>query len=137
MLNTGTSMRRETSKILAAGAAFFLITSLTIAWSRFSGGLALIWPGSAILAALLVVLPTQRWFGAIAFFALLSTIATAFFGFGPRVAAPLAVVNVFEGFAIAALLRHFRPERGWPGPRRPAAKGATGSRASPGSNGCC
>ncbi|MEO1920576.1 MAG: diguanylate cyclase [Sphingomonadaceae bacterium] len=106
-------MRRETSKILAAGAAFFLITSLTIAWSRFSGGLALIWPGSAILAALLVVLPTQRWFGAIAFFALLSTIATAFFGFGPRVAAPLAVVNVFEGFAIAALLRHFRPERDW------------------------
>jgi diguanylate cyclase (GGDEF)-like protein/PAS domain S-box-containing protein len=106
-------MTRETGKILAAAAAFFLITSLTIAWSRFSGGLALIWPGTAILTALLVVVPATRWLFALAVFALCSTVATAFFGFGPKIAAPLALVNVFEGFLIAGMLRSLRPQRDW------------------------
>lgn len=106
-------MTRDTTKTLAAAAAFFVITSLTIAWSRFGGGLALVWPGSAILAALLVTLPASRWLRALILFMTLSTVATSLFGFGPRFAFPLAVVNVFEGFLIAALLRYSRPQRDW------------------------
>ncbi|WP_375291502.1 diguanylate cyclase domain-containing protein [Qipengyuania sp.] len=96
-----------------AAAAFFVVTSLTIAWSRFGGGLALLWPGTAILVALLVSLPRPRWLATVALFAILSTIATASFGFGPRVAFPLALVNTMEAYAIAALMIHLRPQRDW------------------------
>ncbi len=113
MDNDGERILHPGLKIAAAGAAFFVITSLTIAWSRFGGGLALVWPGSAILAALLVVLPRDRWFGSMLFFAILSSMATALFGFGPKVAAPLALVNVFEGFAMAWILRRLRPSGDW------------------------
>lgn len=100
-------------KMMAAGAAFFTITSLTIAWSRFGGGLALVWPGSAVLAALLVTQDRDRWFSSLILFAVLSTVATSLFGFGPKVAAPLAFVNVLEGYTIARLLCVLRPERDW------------------------
>ncbi|MCH2459232.1 MAG: diguanylate cyclase, partial [Henriciella sp.] len=113
MDNNRERLWRPELKIATAGLAIFVITSLTIAWSRFGGGLALVWPGSAIMAALLVVLPKDRWIASILFFAILSSIATALFGFGPKVAAPLALVNVFEGFIIAWLLSWLRPSGDW------------------------
>lgn len=106
-------MKGDTAKIAAAGAVFFVITSLTIALTRFSGGLALIWPGSGLLAAVLLALPKDRWRKTLALFVGLSTLATSVFGFGPVVAFPLALVNVFEGFAIACLLRRLRPQGDW------------------------
>ena len=102
-----------TKPALLAGLAFFALTSLTIAWSRFSGGLALIWPGSAILAATLVAQKDCRWSSVGILFALLSCIATALFGFGPKIAAPLAAINVLEGVTIAKLLLFLRPQRDW------------------------
>lgn len=91
--------------------AFFAVTSLTIFATRFSGGLALVWFGTAILSALLVSLPYGAWPRTLIFFASLSMCATALFGFGPGPAVPLALVNVFEATLIAAMLVRLRPER--------------------------
>lgn len=91
--------------------AFFGVTSLTIYSTRFSGGLALVWFGTAILVALLINVPYRAWPRTTIFFASLSICATTLFGFGPHAAVPLALVNMFEALVIAALLVRFRPER--------------------------
>lgn len=98
-------------RTFAFAAAFFAVTSLTIYATRFSGGLALVWFGTAILTALLVNMPRRAWPRTAIFFAALSMCATGLFGFGPAAAIPLAVVNVFEACAIAALLMRLCPER--------------------------
>lgn len=100
-------------KALLLAAAFFIVTSLTIALTRFGGGLALVWFGTAILAATLVTLPHAQWARILWLFAALSALATALFGFGAHLALQLAVVNVFEGYVIARLLLALRPQRDW------------------------
>jgi diguanylate cyclase (GGDEF)-like protein/PAS domain S-box-containing protein len=94
-------------------AAFFAVTSLTITATRFGGGLALVWPGTGVAAALLLSLPRSQWCKALAALAAASTLATSLFGFGAAVAAPLAVVNVFEAWLVARLLLFARPGRDW------------------------
>lgn len=100
-------------RIAVFGALFFAITSITIATTRFGGGLALVWPGTAIAAAMLVGLPRQRWSEGIAVIVVTSTLATTLFGFGPTIAAPLALVNAFEAWLVARLLLVARPEGDW------------------------
>ncbi len=95
------------------GTAFFAITSLTIAMTRFGGALALVWLGTAILAATLITLPRAQWPRVIWSFAALSAVATSLFGFGPYMALQLAAINVFEGYVIARLLLALRPQRDW------------------------
>ena len=103
----------DLARIAWFAAAYFALTSLAILWSRFGGGLALIWPGTALLCALLTTLPRRRWPAVLGVFAGLSAAATALFGLGPQVAVPLALVNVFEGWVIALLLLALRPRRDW------------------------
>lgn len=98
-------------RIATYGAVFFGVTSFTIFSTRFAGGLALVWPGTAIAAALFLTLPYSRHPLAAAAMVALSTLATSLFGFGPTWAFPLALVNAFEAWLIAWLLVRFRPER--------------------------
>ncbi|WP_374406158.1 diguanylate cyclase domain-containing protein [Pelagerythrobacter sp.] len=98
-------------RTVAFAVAFVAVTSLTIFSTRFGGGLALVWFGTAILAALLLNLPYRAWPRTIIYFGCLSMCATALFGFGPFLAAPLALVNVFEAGLIAGLLARLRPGR--------------------------
>lgn len=100
-------------RIALGGLAFFAITSLAIAWSRLGGGLALVWPGSAILTVLLLSVERRSWVFALGVVFALSTIATSLFGFGPRAALPLAAINCFEGLVAARLMLAFRPARDW------------------------
>ncbi|WP_454597461.1 diguanylate cyclase domain-containing protein [Qipengyuania sp. SM2507] len=100
-------------KLALLGLAFFAITSLTIAMTRFGGALALVWLGTAILAAVLVTLPRSQWPRILWSFAALSAVATSLFGFGPHMALQLAAANVFEGYVIARLLLALRPQRDW------------------------
>lgn len=106
-------------RTFAFAVAFVAMTSLTIYLTRFSGGLALVWFGTAILTALLISLPYRAWPRTLIYFACLSMCATAVFGFGPAIAAPLAILNVLEAALIAGLLVRLRPRRdyleGWPG----------------------
>ena len=92
---------------------FFAATALTVALTRYGGGLALVWPGTAIAAALLLHLPKRAWPLAVAAIAAASMIATALFGLGPSLAIPLAVVNVMEAYLVARLLLYMRPKRDW------------------------
>ena len=98
-------------QIVTYGAVFFCVTSLTIVWTRFSGGLALVWPGAAIAAALFLTIPRSHSLAAAVTLAAFSTLATALFGLGPVWAIPFALVNVFEAWLIAWLLVRFRPQR--------------------------
>lgn len=98
-------------EILAYGLVFFLLTSITIFWTRFSGGLALVWPGTAIATALLLRRSPSRWMGPTLLFVALSAVATATFGFGPGPAIPLALVNLFEALLAATLMLILRPQR--------------------------
>lgn len=95
------------------GLSFFAITSLTIATTRFGDALALVWLGTAILAATLITLPRTQWMPVIWSFAALSAVATSLFGFGPHMALQLAAANVFESYVIARLLLALRPQRDW------------------------
>ncbi len=98
-------------RIAMYGAVFFCVTSLTIFSTRFAGGLALVWPGTAIAAALFLAIPKARHPSAAAVLVALSTIATSLFGFGPEWAFPLALVNIFEAWFIAWLLLRCRPQQ--------------------------
>ncbi len=104
-------MTNSMRSVLGYGLAFFLVTSVTIFWTRFSGGLALVWPGTAIAAAMYLRLENSRWLGPTLFFVGLSATATALFGFGPRLAVPLAAVNLLEALLAATLLLKLRPQR--------------------------
>ncbi|WP_366524109.1 SulP family inorganic anion transporter, partial [uncultured Hyphomonas sp.] len=65
---------------------------------------------AGIAAALFLTLPYRKWAVPAGILLVLSTIATAFFGFGPGPALPLAFVNVSEALLTAHLLRKFRPQ---------------------------
>ena len=103
-------MRRDVRSILGYAAAFFAATAAAIFWTRYSGGLALFWPGTAIAATLFLSLPYRLWAMPAVIVLVLSTIATAVFGFGPGPAIPLAFVNIGEAALTAFLLRKVRPQ---------------------------
>ena len=103
-------MKREVRSILGYAAVFFAATAAAIFWTRYNGGLALFWPGTAIAATLFLSLPYRAWAMPAVILISLSTIATAVFGFGPAPAFPLAIVNVGEATLTAFLLRKVRPQ---------------------------
>ena len=106
-------MTRPGARIAAFALGYFAITSLTIAMTRHGGGLALVWLGTAVGAAMLADLPRALWGRALMATMVASATATSFFGFGPQIAAPLAVVNAFEIWLVARLLLFVRPRQDW------------------------
>jgi len=101
------------SRIAIFSAAFLLVTSLTIGISRSGGGLALVWFGSAIAAVMLLGLAREYWLRGLVAIMAVSAVATSSIGFGPHMAAPLALINAFEAWLIARLLIAIRPRRDW------------------------
>jgi integral membrane sensor domain MASE1 len=73
---------------------YFATAATTVHISRFSGGVAMIWVSSALLSGYLLTAGRRVWPLTIALCAFASFVATGFFGFGWRVAAQLALVNV-------------------------------------------
>lgn len=100
-------------RIAAFAAAYLAITSLTVGFTRFGGGLALVWFGTGVGAAMLLGLPRRLWAPALAALMAASALATSLFGFGPRLAAPFALVNALEAWLVARLLIFARPRRDW------------------------
>lgn len=111
MIESQNPKELNSARIIAFSTVFFIITSITIYWTRFSGGLALVWFGTALLSSFLVNLRLSAWLKVLPVFALLSAVSTSIFGFGPEIAAQLAMVNIFEATLVALLLIGFRPQR--------------------------
>ena len=106
-------MTRDRARIATFAFGYFAITSLTIGIARFGGGLALVWLGTAVAAAMLAGLPRALWGQSLLAIMTSSAIATSLFGFGPHMAVPLALLNAFEAWLVARLLLFVRPDKDW------------------------
>lgn len=91
------------SLVIAVG--YFLVASTTIAFTRFGGGFATLWFATAYLSSALISLPRQHWLSSVALCSVASALATGLFGLGWELAAPLAVINMVEGYLAARLMR--------------------------------
>lgn len=90
---------------LGVGLAFFVMAVFTVHFSRFSGGIAMVWVANALLAGRLVVTPEKRWASFLAACGAASAVATGAFGLGWAAAGPMAIVNVGEAAAAAMVMR--------------------------------
>jgi diguanylate cyclase (GGDEF)-like protein/PAS domain S-box-containing protein len=97
--------------LLLLGVAYFLLCAGTLRLTRFDGGVAFIWVAAAFLTARLTTLPRERWGAPLVICALASFTATSFWGFGPVLGLPLALINVLESVVGALLLRRLAPRR--------------------------
>lgn len=112
-MDGGANANSATRRIAGFATAYFIATSLTISLTRYDGGVATVWLGTGIGAALLTGLRRQAWPAALITLSMLSALSTCLFGFGPRLAAQLAIVNVCEAWLTARLLLFARPDRDW------------------------
>ena len=101
---------RASAGTAAIAIAYLVAAAGTIAFTRFNGGLALVWPATGILLAWLLVTKKGDWGPALLACAATSFIATTLFGFGLAAALPLAILNIGEAVLIVILLRRARPE---------------------------
>lgn len=96
---------------LLLGSGFFLLSAVSLALTRFDGGVAFIWIATALLTARLTTLPQRRWTLPICVCVLSGAAAGCIWGFGPRLALPLAAINVLESAIGAAILHRFARQR--------------------------
>ena len=96
--------------LVLLGLAYFVAASLTVAYTRFEGGVAFIWAATAILLADLVARPPREWPIPLGICFVMGGIATTLFGLGFGAAIPFAVVNTVEAALGAFLLRRYISE---------------------------
>jgi diguanylate cyclase (GGDEF)-like protein/PAS domain S-box-containing protein len=89
--------------LLALG--YFVAAGLTIAFTRFGGGFATLWLATSYLTAVLAVRRRTQWLPICIACGFASALATGLLGLGWTVAAPLALVNIFEASLAAHLIR--------------------------------
>lgn len=99
------------SRLIGLAAAYFGVAAITIGFTRYHGGVALIWAATAVLLAYLANRPSSHWPKAALVCAVVGAAATSMFGLGPKAAIPFALINVTEAVGGAALLRRFCPGR--------------------------
>lgn len=93
--------------------AYFALAYGAVSFGRFTGGVAMVWIASALLAGRLVHLPVRMWHRWIVPCGLASTVATGYFGMGWPLAVPLAIINMGEAVAVALIWRRIT-EAFWP-----------------------
>ena len=94
------------------GLSYFAAALLAVRYTRLDGGVALLWIATPILAVDLRYRPERSWTLRMVVCAAASALATSLQGLGAAVALPMAAINVFEGSAIAWLMRRLEPEPG-------------------------
>lgn len=97
--------RIDVSSPLITGIAYFIVTAIVISLTRFDGGFAFVWFGSALLMARLSVLPPRKWVSHVLACAVASFIATGCFGLGWRAAPAMDIANMTEALTGALVLR--------------------------------
>lgn len=84
---------------------YFALAASAIGFGRFTGGVAMAWFSSAVLAGRLTHVPEQRWLPWLAGCAAASALATGIWGFGWAAAVPFAAINMVEAAAAAIIWR--------------------------------
>lgn len=87
------------------GLLFFVLSSASIALTRFEGGAAFLWPATAPLLAFIALRPPGEWPYPIAMALVTSWLASSFFGVGPMAGIPIAFAIVGEALVSAIILR--------------------------------
>jgi len=90
-----------------AGVAltYLALAACSVSFARFTGGVAMVWIASAMLAGRLLHLPEHRWTPWLISSAAASGLATGLWGFGWGAALPLAIINIFEAASAAVIWR--------------------------------
>jgi diguanylate cyclase (GGDEF)-like protein/PAS domain S-box-containing protein len=88
-------------------AVYFASTVAAVGTTRFGGGVACLWIATAVLGAALITTPRRDWLLLCLGCGVVSAMATAVFGLGPRAAIPLAIINVIEALIGAQILSRF------------------------------
>jgi diguanylate cyclase (GGDEF)-like protein/PAS domain S-box-containing protein len=91
------------------GGVYFVAACLATRYTRFEGGVAMIWIANALLFADLRYRPEHSWAARCIACAVGSGVATAIFGLGPHAAVPLAAINIAEAVGGALLMRRAEP----------------------------
>ena len=94
---------------LALALLYFTLTALTLRYTRFHGGVALIWIATAPLLAFLVISPKRNWPLPALGCAVAGALATILFGLGAKAALPFALINLGEAIGGALILRRLLP----------------------------
>ena len=99
---------RPTGQMAVIVAVYFASAAAAVGTTRFGGGVACLWIATAVLSAALITTPRRNW-------ALLcigcctgGMIATAAFGFGPKAALPLGIINIVEALIGAEIMVRFK-----------------------------
>jgi integral membrane sensor domain MASE1 len=98
---------------VCTAVAYFALAYGAVAFGRFTGGVAMVWIATALLAGRLVHLPFRLWLKWVVPCWFASTIATGYFGFGWVLAVPLAFINMAEAIAVAFVWRRIT-DAFWP-----------------------
>ena len=94
------------------GLTYFVVASLTIAWTRVDGGVAVLWAASAILFAELSITTRRSWLPVLVTCGAASFAATSLFGFGVAAALPLVAINLLEPVVGGLVMRRLNRQRG-------------------------
>lgn len=98
-------LARVLSGPAATAIAYFVLAAGSVTFARFSGGVAMAWTASALLAGRLIHLPEQRWSAWMLPCGIASALATGLLGLGWLSATPFAVINIAEAAGAAWLWR--------------------------------
>lgn len=98
---------RRIGSAVILGIAYLACAGLAIRYTRFDGGVAFIWPSSALLGAWLSIRPPRDWREPIGACGLAAMLATGLWGYGWPAASGLALANLTEAVLAAWLLRSF------------------------------
>ncbi|OYX92920.1 MAG: hypothetical protein B7Y74_10985 [Novosphingobium sp. 35-62-5] len=97
------------ARLLASPAGvsstYLALAASSVTFARFTGGVAMVWIASAMLAGRLLHLPEHRWGPWLVSSAVASALATGLWGYGWAAALPLAVINISEAASAAIIWR--------------------------------
>ena len=85
--------------------AYFLFASVTVATTRYEGGVAFLWIATALLIADLMTRPRRQWLASLVPCGVASGLATGLFGLGWAAALPFVIINLVEASLAAWIFR--------------------------------
>lgn len=113
MVGVGNSLwrdRQQIRHICVLVGAYFVAMFVTVSFTRFEGGVAMIWVASGILCVNLRHRPDYSWWLRCTGCLIAGAVVTTFFGLGAAAALPIGLVNIAEAVLCARLLNHFLPQ---------------------------